>query len=464
METKDTTRVLEINDSDNKLLLETVDAINGYLVSNKGNAADFHLIKNIVDRQVEIIDDEINHMLPVPLYLGLAATMVGIICGLLSLDGDVSSDTFVNSIGHLLGSIKYAMICSLIGLLMTTFLASVLYRRAKAKLESQINDFLNFIQMELLPHLNEDAVATLLNMQANLQKFNSNFEKNIKGFSGILEDVHSSFDAQVQLVKQMKNMDMVKMAQFNQNVLAQLTKSMIEFEKFTKYLNQMNSFVTATTRLTDSVNSQLDRTDAISEVVVGVRDNISKNERVMSALESFLTKIDTSKAILVASKSLDTAVADSMDNMKRHVEEQVTQLRSYTSTATVELENLMTKEKGNLEHLKGLDNLNSLVKSIQNMAKENKTLSEGLARRIAGLTEAIQNINGSGSNKKGTNVFVVFMIIVMSVIVSFASLLFVVNTFMSQRSTQSQRENNVVLDADSVADSVTFIPYNSVKE
>ena len=41
METKDTTRVLEINDSDNKLLLETVDAINGYLVSNKGRIKSF---------------------------------------------------------------------------------------------------------------------------------------------------------------------------------------------------------------------------------------------------------------------------------------------------------------------------------------------------------------------------------------------------------------------------------------
>lgn len=457
METKDTTRVLEVIDSDNKLLLETVEAINGYLVSNKGNAADFHLIKNIVDRRVEIVDDEINQMLPVPLYLGLAATMVGIICGLLSLDGDVSSDTFVNSIGHLLGSIKYAMLCSLIGLIMTTFLASVLYRRAKAKMESQVNDFLNFIQMQLLPHLNEDAVATLLNMQANLQKFNSDFERNIRGFSGILEDVHKSFDAQVQLVKQMKNMDMVKMAQFNQNVLAQLTKSMIEFEKFTKYLNQMNSFVTATTRLTDSVNAQLDRTDAIGEVVVGVRDNISKNERVMYALESFLTKIDASKAILAASESLDTAVADSMDNMKKHVEEQVTQLRSYTSTATVELENLMTKEKGNLDHLKGLDNLSSLVKSIHNMANENKALSEGLARRIAGLTDAIQNINGNGSKKRGTNVLVVAMVMVMSVIVTFASLLFVVNTFMSQRPTQFQNENNMVLPVDSVVDSVSTI-------
>lgn len=458
METKDTTRVLEVIDSDNRLLLETVEAINGYLISNKGNAADFHLIKNIVDRQVEVVDDEINQMLPVPLYLGLAATMVGIICGLLSLDGDVSSDTFVNSIGHLLSSIKYAMLCSLIGLIMTTCLASVLYRRAKAKMESQVNDFLNFIQMQLLPHLNEDAVATLLNMQANLQKFNSNFERNIRGFSGILEDVHKSFDAQVQLVKQMKNMDMVKMAQFNQNVLAQLTKSMIEFEKFTTYLNQMNSFVTATTKLTDSVNAQLDRTDAIGEVVVGVRDNISKNERVMYALESFLTKIDASKAILAASESLDTAVADSMDNMKKHVEEQVTQLRSYTSTATVELENLMTKEKGNLDHLKGLDNLSALVKSIHNMANENKALSEGLARRIAGLTEAIQNINGSGSNKKGTNVFAVAMIIIMSVIVSFASLLFVVNTFMSQRPNQLQNDNNIVLPVDSIADSLSIVP------
>lgn len=64
------------------LLREIVKTINNYLKKNKGGAADFHLIKDIVERHTDAIDEEINHKLPVPIYLGLMGTVIGIIVGL----------------------------------------------------------------------------------------------------------------------------------------------------------------------------------------------------------------------------------------------------------------------------------------------------------------------------------------------------------------------------------------------
>lgn len=417
---------IEINDPNNKLLKEVVDAINGYLKKNKGNAADFHLIKNIVDRHLDTVDEEINHMLPVPLYLGLAATMIGIIFGLLSLDGDVASETFVNSIGKLINSIKYAMTCSLIGLLMTTFLSAWRYRRAKAAMERQKNMFLNFIQMELLPHLNEDAVATLLNMQANLQLFNERFKTNIDGFSGIMDDVHKAFDSQVRLVEEMKKMDMVQMSQFNKDVLVQLQASMGEFQKFTQYLHEMNSFVSATTELTSSVNSQLDRTNSVEKVIFSLKDNIEKNESVMVMLETFLAKVDANEAILTASNTLDTAVAESMENMKSHINAQVEELRKYTMSATAELEALMQRERGQLDKLKNLEQLDSLVRSIQAMSTDNKVVTEALAKRIASLSHAMEGMNGGGSSSSSVPPVVAWIV---CLLITVSSVLFIINLF-----------------------------------
>lgn len=67
------------------LLRDVIKTINNYLKKNKGGAADFHLIKDIVERHTDSLDEEINHKLPVPIYLGLMGTVLGIIIGLFSL-------------------------------------------------------------------------------------------------------------------------------------------------------------------------------------------------------------------------------------------------------------------------------------------------------------------------------------------------------------------------------------------
>jgi len=456
----------------NTLLKEVVKTINDYLRKNKGNAADFHLIKNIVDRHLDTVDEEINHMLPVPLYLGLAATMVGIICGLLSLhipdmkeedslknesteyivsniqedsvnyashsDTSVGSDNtkrteesdFIYTINHVITSIKYAMACSLLGLLMTTFLSSLVYREAKFNLEKQKNLFLNILQTQLLPHLNEDAVATLMNMQANLQLFNTNFEQNIEGFSDIMAEIHRAFDSQVQLVQQMQRMDMVQMAQFNSNVLAQLQACMGEFQTFTRYLHQMNEFVSKTTELTNSVNAQLEATDAVKQISVSLRSNIDRNQTVMKALQSFLVKVDTSSAIISASNSIDEAVVEAMNTLKGHVNTQVEEIKDYTRTATTELEQLMGREKGQLDKLDKLNNLdkmNDLVRSIQNMSTDNRALTEGLARRIAALSQSIDNI-GRASSASPSRIFPSWFLWLVSLLIVIVSLIFIVRT------------------------------------
>lgn len=393
------TSILKIDKGSNLLLKEITGSINQYLKKNKGNAADFHLLKNIVDRHLDTIDEEVGHLLPVPLYLGLAGTMVGIITGLMSINGDVNSDAFVESITVVVGNIKWAMICSLLGLCLTTFLSAWVYRRTKAKMERQKNTLLDYLQSELLPHLNEDATATLLNMQANLKMFNDDFQKNITGFNGIMNEVRTAFNSQVELVKQLKNMDLVKMSSLNINVLDKLNQSMGEFEKFTKYLNRMNEFVSRTTALTNSINSQLDRTDLVREAAQGIKESIERNETVMTILHEFLEKVDENKALVTASTQMNDAVAEAMRQMKKHVEDEVGHLKGYTEQATKDLENLMQRERGHLNKLNSLDSLKDLSSAVTRMVNDTTTINQNLAKRIADLSNAIKSgPNGERGN------------------------------------------------------------------
>lgn len=396
------TSVLAIDNSKNKnsLLKEIVTSINDYLKNNKGNAADFHLLKDIVDRHLDTIDEEISHLLPVPLYLGLAGTMLGIILGLFSIDGDVTTDSFMLSISSVISNIKYAMICSLSGLLITTFLSAKHYRTAKATMEKQKNTLLDFLQANLLPHLNEDALATLNNLQANLQAFNNDFSDHIIDFSGILDDVHESFASQVQLVKELKSIGLVKMSGLNIAVLDKLNVSMKKFDQFASYLDNMNGFVGSAMRLATTLDSELERTDEISKLVVGFRENIEKNHSVMSNLNAFLSKIDSNKAIIQASENVDSSVKSIMSALEEHVADQADKLKRYTEKATQDLESLMNREKGQLDRLKNLDKLDELVKVTKEMGAANKEINVALAKRIASLTESINDspVYGGNSN------------------------------------------------------------------
>ena len=380
-------------------LKDIVKTINNYLKKNKGGAADFHLIKDIVERHTDSIDEEINHKLPVPIYLGLMGTVLGIIIGLFSLNfqfdpatNSLNGELFVNSVSGLINGVKLAMICSFVGLLLTTFLSSWRYMGAKSKLEAQKNAFYDFIQTRLLPQMTKDAASTILALQSNLEKFNTSFEENIKGFGGIMDEIHTAFDSQVALQKELKKMDLTQVANLNANVLVQLRNSMTEFEKFTQYLGQMNSFVRSTAKLTDSINDQLQRTEAVETITNAMQDNIQKNQLVMEKLRVFLERVNEQEAVVTAAGEIDSTMAQAIEELKTHAQEQINSIRTYTTEATEDLHDLVTSERGHLrklDNLGKLDELDKLVSAITSMKEDNRTMNSALENKIETLAHAV---------------------------------------------------------------------------
>ena len=386
-------------DEDSSLLRDAIRTINNYLKKNKGGAADFHLIKDIVERHTDSIDEEINHKLPVPIYLGLMGTVLGIIIGLYSLSfeynpatNSLNGELFVNSVDGLITGVKQAMICSFVGLLLTTLLSSWRYRGAKSKLEAQKNAFYDFIQTRLLPQMTKDAASTILALQSNLEKFNTSFEENIKGFGGIMDDIHTAFDSQVALQKELKKMDLTQVANLNANVLVQLRSSMTEFEKFTQYLGQMNTFVRSTAKLTDSINDQLQRTEAVETITNAMQDNIQKNQLVMEKLRAFLERVNEQEAVVTAAGEIDSTMAQAIEELKTHAQEQINSIRTYTTEATEDLHDLVTSERGHLrslDKLGKLDELDKLVSAITSMRDDNRNVNAALEKKIETLAHAV---------------------------------------------------------------------------
>lgn len=432
----------------NPLIIKVVDTINSYLLRNKGAVSDFNLIKDIVERNCDAVDEEINQQLPVPIYLGLMGTILGIILGLWSIHFDPQN--FMDSVTDLIESVKLAMGCSFMGLLLTTILSAWFYRGAKAKLEEQKNELYTFIQIELLPQLSQDANSTILTMQAHLEKFNEGFSENVAGFDGIMSRILEMFDSQVLLNEQLKDMDISQVASLNKNTLAELRKSMSEFEKFNQYLNLMNSFVQKTAQVTDSVNDQLRRTDDIKNIVSSMEENIENNRLVMEKLQNFLQKVEAHNAIITATASLDDTLTDAIDQLKKHVQEEIDAIQNHTSQATQDLDQLMQNERGHLDKLKNLDDLSKLqqvVQSVNSMKASFDTQNNALSKQIGQLSQAI---SGMRSNNKITASIGLppIALWIISGLIGFAALLFIASNiyqmFDKNSTSISNPENNYI--------------------
>lgn len=129
---------------------QIIDNLNAYLLKNGNQIADYHLMKDIVDRNCDTKGEEINTQIPFPLYLGLMGTMLGILVGVgflvfgggltelldtgtATIDSTSTSSTG-NGIYQLLSGVALAMISSVCGIIFTTY-ASYRSKNAKRQLE-----------------------------------------------------------------------------------------------------------------------------------------------------------------------------------------------------------------------------------------------------------------------------------------------------------------------------------------
>lgn len=228
------------------------ESINKYLRSNAGSVIDFHLLKDAVDRHCDSVENDINTLTPVPLYCGLAGTMVGVIVGLSSLlytgsitallsSGSGDFGTAANGVNDLLSGVAWAMIASICGIFFTT-LGSILFKRYKLDGEYGKNTFLAWLQSKLLPELPSDTSDALNRLVVNLNRFNETFAENTSELRGALQNVNESYRIQADIIQAVHDMDIMQMANANVKVLKELQQCTEKLEQFNEYLSSVQGY------------------------------------------------------------------------------------------------------------------------------------------------------------------------------------------------------------------------------
>lgn len=248
-------------------LLEVEHSLNMYLQKNKGAASDFHIMKDIVERYCDADEEEITTQQPIPLYLGLMGTMVGIIVGIVYIAATkgFSADGITKSVTELMTCVSIAMIASFMGVYCTTRI-SWKSKDAFSKVESDKNKFYSWLQTELLPTLSGNTVNALYLLQQNLTQFNSTFQTNISGLNRALGQVRETSAEQVELINLLQDIDIRRVAQANVTVLRELRDCTGELTRFNQYMHSVSDYLAAVNALNTNINEHLNRTAAIERM------------------------------------------------------------------------------------------------------------------------------------------------------------------------------------------------------
>jgi len=336
--------VLGIKTSHKNTVLEVIIAsLNKYLINNKGAVSDFHLMKDIVDRNCDAKEEEIHSQIPVPLYLGLVGTMAGILVGVgfLVFSGGLESLVSnspnvanginqnaiqgVNGIKALMGGVALAMISSILGILLTTF-GSYKSRNAKANIEKNKNTFLSWIQAELLPNISNNTSSALVRMTKNLTSFNKTFSQNTQDLGSTLSKVNDTTQRQAEFIQAINRMKIEDIVEANKNVYDKLKNSANDVGVFAQYLQKTNEYLQAIRDL----NQKLDEYERRTQVIEDAGRFFTKNEKwlaenfdianleVKAALKRF--KDDTGKSLAKLQESLNEQILDLDDLLHRQQE------------------------------------------------------------------------------------------------------------------------------------------------
>ena len=362
------------------------------------------LIKDIVERYCDTKHEEIETQLPIPLYMGLMGTMLGIIIGIGYIAIVSGFSAFIEnpsgSIGALMGGVAIAMIASFIGIVLTTY-GSWSAKNASSEVENDKNQFYTWIQTELLPVLG-GTENSLMRLQENLLKFNRSFSTNTTKLDKALQRVETSYENQIELMQTIQQLDVKRMATANISVLRELQACTPQLERFSQYMHSVNEYISQVNTLNDAINSQMNRTQLI--------------ERMGTFFELEVKDIEQRKAAI--SQAVGT-VDDRLQQTLHSLQENADKSMQEMSEALIRKQNIFNKaldeqqeifkrkiqENGNvLDELKKLNDvalaigiqgekLDSELESLNALKAEIVQMGVSQSKKMDELIAAVQNMS-----------------------------------------------------------------------
>lgn len=410
--TNDDEIVAGINGDGNKIFQSIIASINKYLSKNAGGVIDFALLKDSVDRHCDSTEEEISILLPIPLYLGLCGTMIGVIFGLWDLDLKTIQQFFSSeqniavqvAISNLLHGIAWAMVASLFGIALTTF-NSLIFKSFKKREERDKNDFFAWMQSELLPALPDSAAESLNMLSRTLNKFNDSFAQNCENLNATLTKISDVCGNISDIYNYLRQTDMVAAAQANSQLLETLTsgvntldRSTVKIERFNDYLHAVDGYLNHIQNFEQLFERQENRLQVL-EKLSSTFDNY-KNVLTSDIGSADEAMREACKTLAENTKQNVRSLAESVNRQNEAYNEIIEaqkQANNQMITTTESQYGEMFKEIRE-EFRKQISTLPDLVQQIENIPAQCNELAQSICKSNEDLTKSMaQSIRDSNA-------------------------------------------------------------------
>ncbi|MBO7439895.1 MAG: MotA/TolQ/ExbB proton channel family protein [Bacteroidales bacterium] len=377
----------------NDVFKTIVNGINSYLNNNGSRANDYHLMQDIVERNCDSAEEEIQSQVPTTLYLGLVGTMFGIIIGLGGLDLNqlFGDGLHTETITQLLSDVSKAMIASVFGIIFTTIL-TFFFKDAKAKNASNKNLFLSWIQANLLPNMSSDVNVALEKMSSALSQFNEQFAENTQKLNETLSLVSETSRSQAELYKVINQLDISEMAKANVKVYKALQNSADEITYLAQMLHSSQIYVNEVRLLNENLDKSEQRTKMFEEMGDFFRTEINaietRKQMILNSIEESNEKFNG---------EFNKFVGKYEDKADKVVED----LSNKFESQNAELTKLAAKQE---DIIKGSDfssmpsKMSKLENIVNSLSHKIETTEKNISKEIADI-----NVSVSLPDKNSTN-------------------------------------------------------------
>lgn len=373
--------------ADSPHLREVISETNRYLRANDGATADFNLLSDICESKILAVEKKAELNLPLPLFIGLMGTFLGVIIGIGFIFFKGERFDF-GVIQKFLGGILIAMTGSFCGLLLTTFNTHWYFKRAKDQTEIRKFNYLNFVRATLLPHLNESMSDSFMQLRNTLYHFNNDFKQNVTGFHNTIQQVTRHAETQRDFINEINKVGLQQITESNIRILSEFTRASNEVSKVSNFLSEVSQSYNNLSQVLQYTKDIFSKFNRLDEMMNSLSDSYSNNIRFLEStvrvLDQNYSALNNVSAIVKQNVQSSTdSIKDFVDEEKNKIDLLVQSLREKLIEAFDEnAKNMITQELGKIEEMK--ESIRSLTTTSIELNKKVVSLLEGLSKRPRG--------------------------------------------------------------------------------
>ncbi len=365
--------------------------LNRYLHSNANQVNDYHLMRDVVERNRSTREVEIVTLLPFPQYIGLAGTMIGIIIGVATFVFGGGLEALVTTAaGHsdvrggiriLLGGVAIAVATSACGLVFTA-LNSWLFKRARTQTEQRENDFLSWIQAELLPNIATGLSSALSRMTDNLNRFNAAFSVNADKLASVLANVRSSYRDQAEVLRLLQSTDVIRVVTANATIYDKLKNCTEEIGLLAEGLSSSRQYLATVREVTAKLDDADRRARTWERMGRFFEQEAKQLERRKGAITEAVGEVDKrlTEALTALRERADAQITSTAEVMQEH--------RRSLDASLAQQEQVFTERLGQMS-----ETIGKRTQTLERVFAEQEKLSAAAAQELHRYARQLDNLS-----------------------------------------------------------------------